>query len=220
MNVRHALLGLLIVIVCALIALTAQNAFTPARYLAGPLPMVPIQAVGGGEVFLEVRVSEAGRVDEVTALRVTPPFTAPLIAAVKQWQFRPAEEEQRRVRSRVLVAGLFRPPTLNTPTLGALPVDVAEGSAEIPRPAAAAVAPLHPPEALFGGIVLVEVEINAAGVVTKTAVLRSAPPFDGPAVAAARQWAFRPALRQRRPVASVAYIVFGFQQPVTTPRRR
>ena len=212
----------------AVVALTAQDVFTPARYLAGPLPTVPIQAVGGGEVFLEVALSENGRVSRVTPLRITPPFVDPLLVVIQQWQFRPAEEEdsasrnpklRQPVESKVLVAGLFRPPALDTPTLGTLPIDVAPGSDEIPHPTKT-VAPPYPPAALFSGIVLVEVEIAPTGMVAKTTVVRSAPPFDTPAVDAARQWTFRPVRRQGRPVAGVAYVVFGFQQPVTAPRQR
>ncbi len=210
----------------AVVALTAQPVFTPARYLSGPAPTLPILAVGGGEVFLEVALSENGRVSRVTPLRITPPFVDPLLAAVQQWQFRRAEEEsstsrnpklRKPVESKVLVAGLFRPPTFDTPTLGTLPTDVAPGSDEIPHPTKT-VTPPYPPAALFSGIVLVEVEISPTGMVVKTTVVQSAPPFDAPAVDAARQWTFRPARRQGRPVAGVAYVVFGFQQPVTAPR--
>lgn len=219
----------MVFIMCAVVALTAQDAFTPARYVAGPIPTVPTQALGSGEVVVEVTITETGQVDLTTLLRVTPPFIEPFVAAVRTWQFQPAEEEDRdrppalnpkprhRIRSAVLVAGLFRPPTLNTPTLGPSPTDVAQGSRDIPLPITT-VAPFYPPQALFDGVVLVEVEVSATGAVANATVVRSAPPFDATAVDAARQWTFRPASLHGRPVAALAYLVLGFRQPVTGPR--
>jgi hypothetical protein len=50
--------------------------------------------------------------------------------------------------------------------------------------------------------------------------IRSSPPFDGPAMAAARGWKFRPARRAGRSIDAIAYIIFAFRQPViVTPGR-
>jgi TonB family protein len=77
------------------------------------------------------------------------------------------------------------------------------------------VMPPFPPRALFGGLVLVEVQIDARGTLAEARVLRSAPPFDAPALEASRHWTFRPARRDGQAVAAVGYLVFGFRQPVT-----
>ncbi len=45
-------------------------------------------------------------------------------------------------------------------------------------------------------------------------VVRSRSGFDIAAVNAARRWRFRPATRDGQPVRSVAYLVFGFREPV------
>jgi TonB family protein len=115
----------------------------------------------------------------------------------------------------VLVAALFRPPALNSPTLGEASRDVAQASRETPFPVTT-VSPLYPPQALFDGVVLVEVLVGIDGRVEQSKVLRSAPPFDAPALDAARQWTFLPALVQGVRTETFAYIVFGFRQPVTS----
>ena len=74
--------------------------------------------------------------------------------------------------------------------------------------------PAFPRRALFGGLVLAEVRVDPLGAVSDATVLRSAPPFDEPALDAARRWRFRPARLHGRPVATIAYLVFGFRQPV------
>ena len=56
------------------------------------MPAISIQAVGGGQVFLELAVTKDGIVADVKALRSTPPFTAAFAAAARTWRFRPAEQ--------------------------------------------------------------------------------------------------------------------------------
>jgi TonB family protein len=205
---------------CAVVVVAAADPVAPARYLSGAVPSTPVRAIGGGQVFLELSVNSRGGVDAVAPLRTTPPFTEPLVGSVGAWRFQPAVEltsegARLRVSSKVLVAALYRAPTLGDgPTLGDSPKDVAAASDATPFPVAP-IPPKYPPNALGDGIVLVEVQVNAAGNVTNTRVIQSALPFDGPALDAARQWKFRPARPSGRPVAALAYLVFGFRQPVT-----
>jgi TonB family protein len=216
-----------VLLVAVLVALAPLEPYVPARYLSGPLPPIPIEAVGGGEVFLELTVSASGRVTAVKPLRATPPFTRVLSDAVSQWQFRPAEELivpvrgeppppslTKPVESKALVAGEFRPPSLNVPTLGTPPRDVASESDAAPFPMST-VMPPYPPLARDTGVVLVEVRVGKTGQVVDATVVRSAPPFDSPALDAARQWTFRPARVHGVSIETFAYIVFGFRQPVT-----
>ena len=221
-----------IVVYGAVVTLAAQGGLVPALYRDGALPQIPIQAIGGGEAFLELTVNSSGVVSAVRPLRATPPFTDAMSDTVRGWQFRPAEEElepepgkpvdqtpRRPVESKVLVVGIFRPPTLNTPTFGEPPKDVASPSNETPFPLVT-VMPLYPPLARENGIVLVEVRVDAGGGVADAKVIRSAPPFDEPARDAARRWTFRPARVHGTSVPRLAYIVFAFRQPITvTPRK-
>lgn len=210
----------------------AQSRVAPARYLDGALPSIPVQAVGGGEVLLELAVDNRGHVGSSRTLRATPPFTDGLSQVVRGWQFAPAESDlppagtditstpsRIAVPSKVLVAGQFRPPSINTPTLGEAATDVAQASSETPFPLTT-VMPPYPPLAREGGTVLVEVHIDSRGAVVDAKAVRSASPFDEPALAAARQWTFRPARLGVTPVDTLAYIVFAFRQPITGAGRR
>jgi TonB family protein len=205
---------------------SAQDGFSPARYRGGSLPALPVLVVGGGQVLLELNVDRDGRVTATKALRTTPPFADAMAQAARDWQFLPAEIEmnpepgspnarrtKQRVASRVLFAGLFRPPTLNVPTIGELPKDVAAESDETPYPVAMT-EPAFPPLARDAGVVLVEARVDRRGIVTDAKVIRAAPPFDAAARTAAVQWRFRPARVGGRPVESLVYILFGFPSPI------
>jgi TonB family protein len=83
------------------------------------------------------------------------------------------------------------------------------------------VAPSYPPTAHLHGsqTVLVEVDVGEDGKVTSSKVIRSAPGLDAAALDAARQWRFRPARRAGKTTLSVAYILFGFGEPVGPTKR-
>jgi len=193
--------------------LTAQEPGGP-RLKAGDVPELPALAVGGGEVLLDVAVSAAGRVSDISTVRSVQPFTDATIAAVRRWVFTPAtDEEHRPIRSRVLVAALFRAPALYTNSGDSGAADIARPSPDIPYPLGT-VSPSYPPLAHGGGVVLVEALVGATGAVEGTQVVRAAPPFDSAAEAAARRWLFRPAYVAPRAEVRFAYLVFGFPAPV------
>jgi outer membrane biosynthesis protein TonB len=192
--------------VLAFAALASAARTEPARFKTGSLPAPPAAAVGGGEVLLEVEVDTSGRVAAVRVLRDTPPYTEALRGAVRDWTFAPAAAGEEAVPSAVLVGGSFRPPTLAAPAVGEAPKDVAAPSARVLFPAQTAPA-LYPPRAQGDGQVLVEIRIAGDGG-RATRVVRGAQGFDDAALQAAGQWSFRPGT-------GVAYVLFGFRQPVT-----
>jgi len=200
----------------------AQGQYVPAHFRDGAMPQIPIQAIGGGEVFGELAVGDTGVVTGVTTLQATPPFTDILASSVRTWRFVPAEndtEPRNAVNSKVLVGGVFRPPGLDGLPLGHALVDLGLASDETPFPIATTVPP-YPPLARDSGSVLVEIRVDSRGDVADVRTIRSSPPFDEPAMAAARGWKFRPARRSGRSIDAIAYIIFAFRQPViVTPGR-
>ncbi len=209
----------IIVIALALASLQViQPTYLPASYRSGELPVQPPQVLGGGEVLLELTVGNDGKVIKGHTLRSTPPFTELLVDAVRLWKFQPAEDRGHEVESAVLVAGLFRPPTLMGPAAGEPSKDVTPPSSLIPMPYTI-VPPDYPPGALADGVVLVEIIVERDGTVDAARVLRSSAAFDTAATDAVLQWKFRPARRDGKPVPSFAYVVFGFRQPVTPPSK-
>ncbi|GAH01546.1 unnamed protein product, partial [marine sediment metagenome] len=188
--------------------------YLPASYRSGEIPVQPPQVPGGGQVLLELTVGDDGKVLKGHTLRSTPPFTELLVDAVRLWRFQPAEDRGHEVESGVLVAALFRPPTLMGPAAGEPAKDVTPPSTLIPMPYTM-VQPDYPPGALADGVVLVEIIVERDGTVEAARVLRSSAAFDQASTDAVLQWKFRPARRDGQPVPSFAYIIFGFRQPVT-----
>jgi TonB family protein len=196
---------------------TGQADPLAARLQSGGLPIVPVQAVAAGEVLLSVNVSPTGSVGAIDVVRTTPPFTDAVVAAVRSWRFAPAEDEQRkRVASRVLVGAMFSSPSLRVPTVGVPPKDVAPAATALPMPLTTPI-PQYPPNARTAGTVMIETLVAPSGRVVAVTAIRSNPPFDEPAMEAARGWVFRPPQGPGLPPNTYAYLIFAFRQPVIGP---
>jgi TonB family protein len=214
------------VALAVVVSLGADQAAKPALYQSGSIPLQPVNSVevGGGEVVLEVSVDKTGAVTGMKTLRETAAFTARTTAAVKTWRFSPAEApiaEARRkpggpttqpVESKVLVAALFRRPSITSPTLGDPVKDIGAASNDIPYPTSV-ITPPFPISALSPGVVLVEVSLDAKGAVTGAGVRVPAAGFNSAALDAAKAWKFRPASPGGVSAPSVAYLLFAFAVP-------
>jgi TonB family protein len=212
-------------IASACLALTAAPAFHPAKYRDGAMPPLPaLNVVGGGEVMVELDVTNAGVVRGVKALRSTPPYTDMLIATTRMWHFAPAEVEIeppppagqpkfKPVDSTVLVAAVFRAPALIGPTLGELPRDVGSESDSTPYPFSTA-PPLFPPRSRDAGLVMIETTISTSGQPTGNRIVNASASFNEAAITALNQWRFRPARIAGSSTPTLAYVIMGFRQPV------
>lgn len=210
------------IVACAFAALMPQALpYSPPQLRQGKPPVIPEEAVGGGEVLVELDVSAGGTVTRAKPLRTTPPFTDVVMTAVRGWQFAPARatvqargrSSSSPVPSSVLVAAVFRAPVLVGPTLGEAPKDIAPPSSAIASPASMP-APPYPPNAVGGGTVLLEVHIDPSGDIDEVIVLKPLPPFDAVAVKTVREWLFRPAKRDGIPTPAVVFVILGFRPPV------
>lgn len=208
-------------IIVSLAAVAAADV-QPARLSSGSVPLPPPQTVGWLEAILHLSVSAAGTVEAVETLRATEPLAGMLRTVIQQWRFEAAVENGNRVASRVLVGALYRPAMLfNTPGPGEPPRNIVQPSGGAPVPTFAP-PPAYPPTALGDGVVLVEVVVGETGDVQAAKVVRSSgAAFDSSAVQSAGRWQFRRAgSGESRP--TLAYLIFGFRQPVVTsaPRRQ
>ena len=116
--------------------------------------------------------------------------------------------------SRVLVDAVVGSPSGGyAPTLGTPPKDVSTSDTRVPFPAQTYGA-VYPVNARAEGTVLVEARVDSTGHASAVTAVRSAPPFDSPALDAARSWTFRPAQGAAAPPSTYVYIVFVFRQPI------
>jgi TonB family protein len=181
-------------------------------------PRWPITATGGGEVILHAKVNRDGSPELIFGVLETPPFGEAVREAVREWQLPWAAAE---AGPDILVVGVFRSPALLELSNLPAPPSAAAAPAVLPFPVEWA-RPVYPAKAIGDGVVIIELRVGESGGIRGANVVSSAPGFDAAAVDIAWQWRFRPAVRDGRPVPTIAYLVFGFRAPVTpahpTPR--
>jgi hypothetical protein len=196
-----------------------QASYVPPRLVSGGLPgLPPPMVVGGGEVLIEATVDQSGALTHSIVLRTTPPYTQMALDAVARWRFTPArttiDGKDTAVDGTVLIAAVYRPPTLmNGPTIGDRPQDLAEASSKVPYPVST-VAPSYPPQARSGSVVLYEVALDEIGQVKNIRAIGADAGFDATAKDALIQWKFRGASLRGLLIPSMAYVIFGFQEPI------
>lgn len=195
-----------------------QAGYIPARLRTGTVAPPPPQIVGGGQVWLEVSVGQTGAVVGTETLRSVDPFGAALQTAVRGWRFQPARLDDEPVEGAVLIAGVFRPPSLFV--LDDSSVAAGAGRAEAPRPTTS-VMPPYPPTGRGTVSVIVEVALNGNGEMTGADVRQSGgAAFDEAALDTARRWRFTPGRHGGRTTETFVYLVFVFREPVVVPPRR
>jgi hypothetical protein len=204
---------------------TAQTPdFSSPRLLHAELPPEPsVTVVGGGDVMIELIVDVQGRATRPAVLRNSPPFTQMVLAALGRWQFEPAREvddrgKPREVEVPITVTALYRPPTLNAPSLGQRPTTSGTPSGDVAYPLSI-VLPAYPPHAMLGAVVLFEVLLDDAGQMRGARAFGPLAGFEDAARDALAKMRFRGAIHRGRPVPSVTYVLFGFRPPVVSSMR-
>ena len=222
MNVTPVCLTLAAAMLALSVGPAAAQARTAPHLIEDGLPARIPQALGGGEVLLELTIDPNGVVQRVGRLRATPPYTELVADAVAAWQFEPATTmiDQRRTATTgsVLVAAVVRPPSLYAgPASGPSPRDVAGPSPYVPYPEALAM-PAYPPTAVGSGLVLVEITMTAGGEPRDFRLVSPVSGFDVAALDAVRKWRFRPAPATDVPDRVFVYAVLGFRTPLAPPQ--
>ena len=207
--------------IAASLLLAVTAAFTPPQLVSGDPPgLPPPNVVAGGEVLVEATIDTYGAVTHPVLLRNTPPYGQMVLDAISRWRFTPARVpaengvDQVMIDSYVLIAAVYRPPTVyNGPTVGTAPLDQSRASSETPYPLMMSM-PAYPPQTLLGGVTLLEVSLDEAGISKGARIVRSSATFDSAARDAVNQWQFRGASLRSRAVPANVYVIVGFPQPL------
>ncbi len=89
--------------------------FLPPEIAAASYAAYPVNSVATGAVVLDVTVDKRGQITKVTVIRGVPALTSQAITAVKTWTIDPATFNGRAVTAKVIVAFVFRSPSITSP---------------------------------------------------------------------------------------------------------
>ena len=88
--------------------------YLPAEVAVGSFASYPVNSVAVGTVVLDVTVSKDGTLKNVAVIRDVPSLTSGAMAAVKRWTINPATFNGKAIISKLVVAFVFRSPTMTT----------------------------------------------------------------------------------------------------------
>lgn len=194
-------------------------ASTPPRPLRVVPPRYPRRAYErqvSGAVTVAFTVKPNGRTARIRIVKAEPPrvFNAAARAAVREWRFQPATRNGKPVAMEVTETLDFTPPAAaRTPR----PKPPQEHAGAAPHEAVASkvepthiVAPRYPARAYQsgqGGSVTVQFTVLPDGRTADIRVLEASPPtvFNAAAIAAVRQWRFRPLAGPKRVVQTIQF---------------
>jgi TonB family protein len=189
-----------------------SNAPTPLS-LVGALP--PAQALQGGEVVLDARVSGDGQVEDIRVVRGSSPFVEKALSAVHTWSFEPSQSAGS-LQGRIGIVFQFAPP-------GVLPAGPKTRRYDAPGAEAneRAALPLATtePEIVVGhqaeASVILAVQIDVNGQATDVNVVQDPESLASSVVKAIRQWEFTPGKSAGANAASEMIVVVVPRQGTT-----
>ncbi|MGH9748215.1 MAG: energy transducer TonB [Candidatus Acidiferrales bacterium] len=88
--------------------------YLPAEVAVGSYASYPMNSVATGAVVLDVLVDKNGNAKKIGVVRDVPSLTREAIAAVKRWTINPATFNGKPIASKLVVAYVFRSPTVST----------------------------------------------------------------------------------------------------------
>ncbi len=88
-----------------------------------------------------------------------------------------------------------------------------------PAQVVAAVEAPYPPNSVAAGTVVFEVTVGASGTIEEIRKVRDVPSLTQAAERSLRQWKFRPAMLDGKPIRSKVTVAFSFTRPIVTPTR-
>ena len=176
-----------------------------------------------GNVFLKFKVNEDGSVSDVRALKGRSVFVKPAIDAISQYRFKPAEHEGKPVAVWVTHRIILKPPkpkAVATADSGDADSDkVLEIRSVDAKPVVIhSVQPVYPnitKKAGLAGSVVLKFKVNVDGSVSDVDafVLKGGEIFRKPAIEAVRQFLYKPAEHEGKPVAVWMTQHFTFAPP-------
>ena len=197
----------------------SSASFKSAELVSATDVPYPAQSIAIGTVVLEVIVGEKGKVEDVQPIREIESLTEVAIDSVRSWQFNPASSEGKQVRSRTAIAVTFNPaaiPAANVPLPPLSPKAHSRTDTLQPQPVdvEAAAFPQYPVNSIASGTVVLRVNVDETGRVENTVAVRRIPSLTSPAIRALREWKFKPAEFDGKPLPSSIALAFVLRPPL------
>ena len=173
-------------------------------------PVHPVNTLATGLVVTEIEIERVSGRIQTRVLCGEPPFVAAALEALAHWRFIiPSDSDIGRTS----VTFLFRPAAIYSVNIGATTTWPWKLDSDYPPLPQQIIDPGYPPTSLTPGAAILELRINASGVVANARSLEGVSPLTDKAQEAVKQWKFSPARISGRTAPATAFVVISFVLP-------
>jgi TonB family protein len=151
-----------------------------------------------GTVVVEFVVDKEGNVTNASMVSGPPPLRDTVLAAIKEWKYKPATLEGKPIEQKVQVRFDFENKSTRPPDSQKAPSDNYQ-----PPKLMHSTDPIYPPEVKarrMSGTVVLEVLVDKEGNVANAKLIMGPPIVRDATEAAIKEWKYRPATLQGKPV--------------------
>ena len=173
-------------------------------------PAHPVNTPATGLVVVEIEIERTTIKMQTRVLCGESPFVPSALEALERWRFvAPPEAEIGRTS----VTFLFQSPAIYSVKIGATAIRPWNLDKDFPALPQEIIDPGYPPTSLATGAVILEVRVNASGIVTGARPVSGIEPLTDQAQEAVKQWRFSPARISGKAAPSTVFVVISFVLP-------
>jgi hypothetical protein len=173
-------------------------------------PSHPVNTLATGVVVVEVDIEPiTGKIQTQTLYR-EPPFLASALEALERWRFAIPPGTDTGTTS---VTFLFRSRFIYSVKIGAPAIGPWDFEKDFPALPQEIIDPGYPPTTVATGAAILEVRVDASGVVSSTRPVAGVAPLTDQAQKAVKTWRFSPARISGKFVPSTVFVVISFVLP-------
>lgn len=212
-----------VLVACIAVGARALSSFKPPQVVSVSDAYLPYEVLFDGFVVLNVSLDKRGEVIGTEALRDPGAMVPAAVTSVRTWKIRPGTFGSTAIPSEMTTVFVYRPrangSALPLPPKDFKPVlpSLHEGAAidYVPPGIVSVAYPDYPVNTVAWGSVILQITLDSEGKIESTEVLHGMAPFTDLAIAALRNWRFRPATLHDKAVSSELPIAFIFQTPAS-----
>ena len=173
-------------------------------------PAHPVNTLATGLVVVEIEIERTTGKMQTRVLCGESLFVPSALEALERWRFVTPPEPHI---GRTSVTFFFRPPSIYSVKIGAMTIRPWDLDGDFPALPQEIIDPGYPPTSLATGAVILEVRVNASGIVTGAGPVSGIEPMTDQAQEAVKQWRFSPARISGKAVPSTVFVVISFVLP-------
>jgi TonB family protein len=192
---------------------TSAVEYIPPTLQTATESLFPANSIASGPVHLVGQVDRKGKVTDVKVLRSIGSLDEASIHAAKLWRFVPAKLNGQPQASFFSISFNYYVLEMTSEAkVSPFSPDTSSPVSYIPPIPASTRQPFCPENSVAMGSVIVLVDVEVDGKVSKVKILKSLTSLDETCVQAARQWRYEPAKLNGEPIKAKAAICFNFDR--------